>query len=212
MPSSSSPGGDSLGSSSIVTPLKLAHRVNEPGSEPMRLIFDIAQGIGLSSATGIRPFLPALLACALARGDLGLNFEGTDFAFMESTWFLIVLFVGVVATVMVQRQFGPSGADTGPIGAAMSGIGIGLGALLFAGTMADHGYTWWPGLVGGIACGALASAATRPFFNRVRARLEAGLAILIPPVAFLFPFVFVWLLIGAQRKEGRKYAGLRSLR
>ena len=36
------------------------------------------QGIGLALAVGLRPFLPALLAGALARGDVGVDFDGTD--------------------------------------------------------------------------------------------------------------------------------------
>ena len=52
----------------------------------MKLALDILQGLGLASATGLRPFLPALLAGALASGDLGLDFDGTQFAFLESPW------------------------------------------------------------------------------------------------------------------------------
>ena len=50
----------------------------------MKLALDILQGLGLASATGLRPFLPALLAGALASGDVGLDFDGTAFAFLES--------------------------------------------------------------------------------------------------------------------------------
>ena len=49
----------------------------------MKLIIDILQGLGLSQAAGIRPFLPALVAGAAARADLLIDLEGTDFAFME---------------------------------------------------------------------------------------------------------------------------------
>src|SRR5213079_2560798 len=43
------------------------------------LALAIAQGIGLALACGIRPFLPALLAGALAAANLGIDFGGTDF-------------------------------------------------------------------------------------------------------------------------------------
>ena len=47
------------------------------------LFLVICQGIGLATAAGVRPFLPALLAGALAGADSGLDFDGTDFSFLE---------------------------------------------------------------------------------------------------------------------------------
>ena len=41
----------------------------------MDLFLAISQGIGLSLATGVRPFLPPLLVGALARADVGVDFE-----------------------------------------------------------------------------------------------------------------------------------------
>ena len=52
----------------------------------MDLVFDLLQGAGIAAAVGIRPFLPVLLAGALAAADLGLDFGGTDLAFLEATW------------------------------------------------------------------------------------------------------------------------------
>ena len=49
----------------------------------MDLALDILQAAGIGAAVGIRPFLPALLVGALAAGDLGVDFDGTDFAFLE---------------------------------------------------------------------------------------------------------------------------------
>src|SRR5690349_24479382 len=48
------------------------------------LFMDIGQGTGLAGSSGVRPFLPPLLAGALARGDVGLDFSGTDYRFLES--------------------------------------------------------------------------------------------------------------------------------
>ena len=51
----------------------------------MRLFLDICQGLGLGAAAGVRPFLPALLTGALASGDLGVDFDGTKYRFLESS-------------------------------------------------------------------------------------------------------------------------------
>ena len=114
--------------------------------------------------------------------------------------------------------------------AALQGIGIGLGALLFAGTLDDRNEVWWPGLIGGVLFAMLASAAVRDLFARTRTRLDreaaaalpiyaegvalvlAALSILIPPVSVLAIGFFVWLLAGGRRRAGEKYAGLRILR
>jgi len=109
---------------------------------------------GLASATGIRPYLPPLLAGALARSDIAIDFDGTDFSFLESPAFLGgVVAVGVVA-FLLERQRSPSPGR----GAAevLSGVmGILLGGLLFGGALADGGEVAWPGLLLGPLCAVL---------------------------------------------------------
>ena len=191
----------------------------------MKLALDIMQGMGVSAATGVRPFLPTLLVGALAADDLGVNFSGTDFAFLESGWFLLVIVVALVITTLFRTRLETPAGD-----AALSGIGLGLGALLFAGTLADHYSTWWPGIIGGLICAFIAQQGTRSLFTRTRARLDAeaagalflyaeaaalliaGLAVLIPPVSIIVVLFFIWLRVGGTRREGEKYAGLRILR
>ena len=51
----------------------------------MDLFMAISQGVGTSLATGLRSFLPPLLVCAMARGNLAVDFEGSDYEFLEST-------------------------------------------------------------------------------------------------------------------------------
>jgi hypothetical protein len=191
----------------------------------MKLILDILQGIGLAAATGVRPFLPTLAAGAFASADIGVDYDGTAFSFLESPIFLLVVALAMAVTLLLRGRLDtPSGA------AALSGIGIGLGALLFAATLDDRHAVWWPGLIAGVACAALAGAAVRDLFTRTRARLDAeaaaalpvyaeavavvlaALSILIPPVSLLAVGFFVWLLAGGRRREGEKYAGLRILR
>jgi len=191
----------------------------------VKLLLDILQGVGLSAAAGIRPFLPTLAAGGFASGDVGLDFEGTEFAFLEAPLFLLAVALAMVVSLLLRSRL-----DTPAGAAALSGIGIGLGALLFAGTLDDRHEVWWPGLIGGLLCALLAGAAVRDLFNRTRARLDreaaaalpvyaegvavvlAALSILIPPVSVLAIGFLVWLLAGGRRRGGEKYAGLRILR
>ena len=79
----------------------------------MSLFLDIGTGSGLASSTGIRPYLPPLLAGALARGDMGIDFDGTDFSFLESTAFLAAIVVLAVVAFLVERSAGaPPGRST----------------------------------------------------------------------------------------------------
>src|SRR5436309_3284642 len=98
------------------------------------LFVDIGEGAGLSGASGVRPFLPALLAGALARGDHGIDFSGTDYSFLESPAFLlVVLALAVAAYAVGQRaeEIGDRRQELVRWGTA--GLGLVLGALLFAG-------------------------------------------------------------------------------
>lgn len=196
----------------------------------MRLLLDILQGAGLSGAAGVRPFLPTLLAGALGTADLGVNFSGTSYAFLEAPGFLLGVVVALVLVVLAERRAGAARFEEGALGAGVAGLAIGLGALLFAGTLADHGYASWPGLIAGLACAALGQAAARSLFSRTRARLDdeakaalpvyadgsslllSGLAVLVPPISALALALFGWLLLGGRRRAGDKHAGLRVLR
>jgi len=196
----------------------------------MELILAICQGIGLALAAGIRPFLPALVAGAAASANFLVNFDGTDYEFLEVPAFLLAVTLLLVIVVLLERRLGEERVERGPIGAALAGISLGLGALLFAGSLADEGYVSWPGVVAGLACAALANAATRALFHRTRTRLDdearaalpvyangvalllAALSLLLPPVGLVSLGFLAWLLFGGRRREGEKYAGLRILR
>jgi hypothetical protein len=195
----------------------------------MKLVLDILQGLGVASATGLRPFLPALLTGALAADDLGVNFTGTDFAFLESPWWLLALVIALIASVVARKL-----TEQGPGEAALAGIGIGLGALLCAASIADRHGTWWYGLILGAAIAWLASSVSRDLFSRVRARfasasdgaaaaalpfygeaaglLVAGLAVLFPPLSLIAIGFLIALLVTGRRRSASKYAGLRILR
>ncbi len=190
----------------------------------MSLFLDIGTGAGLASSTGVRPYLPPLLAGGLARADTGIDFDGTDFSFLESPAFLAgVVALGVVAFFLERSRRGPVELLAGVIGVA-------LGALLFAGALADNGHPIWIGLVFGPVCAALGWLAIGGLVERVRARLEpeqaalltayadaaalilAAIAVFVPPLALLAIPAFVLLLLGGRRRAGEKYAGLRILR
>jgi len=194
------------------------------------LALAIAQGIGLALACGIRPFLPALLAGALASADLGVNFSGTDFAFLERSWFLLAVAVLLVVVVTLERRRGSAAIAAGPVGAAVAGVGIGLGALLCAGSMADVSGTWWPGIPIGLACAAVGQVTARGVLAGAGQRLDAAargalpvyadgaslvlaaLAVALPPLSVVVLVLCLWLLFRRRRRSGEKYAGLRVLR
>src|SRR3954451_16628079 len=212
MPRSSPPCPPALragGSSSTVMPASSYRTV--------KLLLDILQGMGVSTATGVRPFLPTLLVGALAAEDLGVDFDHTSFAFLESPWFLLAIAVALVVTTVLRSRFETPAGE-----AALAGIGMGLGALLFAGTLDDHYSTWWPGIIGGLVCALIAQQGARSLLTRTRARLDAegapplfpcaeaaallraGLAVLIPPVSLVAFGFFAWLIPRGPRREGEK--------
>jgi len=192
----------------------------------LRLLIDILQGAGLAGAAGIRPFLPALVAGAFARGNVLIDFDGTKFSFLERPGWLLALVLAVAIAGILERR----GIAQRSLESALAGIGIGLGALLFAATLDDRFDIWWPGLIAGGLCAALAGAATRALLVRTRARLDssaraalpvyaeaialalAALAVVVAPVSIVALGFFILLLRGGRRREGEKYAGLRILK
>ena len=182
------------------------------------MFLEIAQGTGLAAASGVRPFLPPILAAALGRADLGVNFSGGDFAFVESIPFIAVLVI--LAGLSYAVRIPPP---------ALAAAAVGLGALLFAGSLTEGDSEGWAGLPLGAACAALAWYAAARFFARARARLDseggflaaygdlialalAVVAVALPPLSFLALGAFLLLLVRGRRQEGRKYEGLRILR
>lgn len=196
----------------------------------MDFAFDLLQGVGIAAAIGIRPFLPVLLVGALATGNLGIDFDGTDFAFLEQVSFLAIVVVLVALSTYVVRRAGPEAIETGVYGRSFALFSVVLGALMAAGSLADHDHPIVAGLVLGALAAALGYAASRSLLQRTRRRLDpeaaaalplyaegaamvaAGLSILFPPLAILVVGGLVALLLGGKRRAGERYAGLRILR
>jgi hypothetical protein len=188
----------------------------------MNLAFDIFQGIGIAAAVGVRPFLPALATGALAAGDVQIDFNHTHYHFLEGAPFLIGMVVGVIVVALLERRSGR------PAELLMVVAALALGALFFAGALAQDHHAAWPGWIAGVVCAALALVATRPLLARVRARLDdaaalpayaemlallvAVLSVVAPPVGVVALLGLAWLLFAGHRRADQKYAGLRILR
>jgi uncharacterized membrane protein YgdD (TMEM256/DUF423 family) len=195
----------------------------------VHLAFDIFQGMGVAAAVGIRPFLPALAAGALAAGDVEIHFDHTDFSFLQSAPFLLAMAVCAIVLALLERRLAPGRLESGAPGLILAAASLALGALFFAGSLCRGHYVIWPGIVGGILCAAIGIAASRPLLARARGRLSgedallpvfaegsalllAALSVLAPPVGVIGVLALLWLLWSSRRREGQKYAGLRILR
>lgn len=204
------------------------------------LFFYIGLGAGLAAACGLRPFLPVLLAGALASAPaLGVSFARDPFRFLRADWWLLVVVLALVLAYAAQLLLGltalPEPGDgrarPQPLAAAIAGLSYGAGALLFGGTLAAHGDSAWPGVIGGFLVVGLAQRAVLPVFARARARLADGAArhalsvyldaaslLLAVLVALLHPLGYVllallgWFALRGRARSDEKYAGLRILR
>ena len=191
---------------------------------------DLLQAAGIGAAVGIRPFLPALLVGALAGANAGVDFDRTDFSFLEQTPFLIAMVVGVALFDIARRRIGDDELEAGAGFLVLALIALAVAALEGAGSLADRDNPVIAGLLVAVACAALALYVTRPLFARVRRRLDpaaaavlplyregaallaAGLSVLFPPLAIVIVGALAFLAAGGRRREGEKYAGLRILR
>src|SRR5215210_5406352 len=146
----------------------------------MDFILDLLQGAGLAAAIGVRPFLPVLLAGALAAANLGLDFGGTDFSFLESWPFLLAVLVTVGGLEYAAHRRGGASPEPQALVYGLAAIAVILGALEAAGSLADRDNPIVPGVVLGAAAAVLAFLAARSLFTRVRRRLDADTAAALP--------------------------------
>ncbi len=201
--------------------------------------FYIGLGAGLAAACGLRPFLPVLLAGALASSSaLGVGFAHR-FHFLQSGWWLLAAAAALVLSYVLQILLrlapiiDPSDRTqrNDPLAASLTGLGLGAGAALFAGTLAAHGDAWWPGLLGGLLVAGLAQRACWPVIVRARSRLTdraarealtiyldaaallcAALVGLLHPLGYVAVALLAWFAWRGRARGDEKYAGLRILR
>jgi hypothetical protein len=203
--------------------------------------FYIGLGGGLSVACGLRPFLPVLLAGALgSAAALGVGFGAHgQFAFLQADWWLLVVVIMLALSYALQilLKLAPvadtrtSASGAAPLAATITGIAYGTGALLFAGTLAEHGDAFWPGLLGGLLLVGLAQRASVPVVLGARTRLPdvaarealtlyldaaslllAALVALLHPLGYVAVALLAWFVWRARARGEEKYAGLRILR
>jgi hypothetical protein len=197
----------------------------------VHLAFDIFQGIGISAAIGIRPFVPSIAAGALAAGSVEIHFQHTAYSFLQSLPFLLVMVICAALLIMLDpdnrgpRLYGRS------LTVGLSVVSLALGGLFFAGALVRDHHPAWPGWIGGVICAGIGIAASRPFLTRLRSRLDdaaasvglplisdgsallmALLAIVAPPLGLVALLFLLWLLYAGRGRSDAKYAGLRILR
>jgi Domain of unknown function (DUF4126) len=192
----------------------------------MDLFLAISQGIGTSLATGVRALLVALFVGVMARLNAAIDFERTGFEWLESTWWLALLLVLFAAAWLLDRS------DVEVPEGVWVVVAMGLGGLLFAGTLEDENYFGTGGIVPGMICALLGFLAARVFLggatDRLAARGESGatitllgdfgavaiaaLAVLLPPTSYIAVAFCLWVLLARRRRAEQKYEGLRILR
>jgi uncharacterized membrane protein YgdD (TMEM256/DUF423 family) len=196
----------------------------------VHLVFDIFQGIGVAAAVGMRPFLPALAVGALGAADAQIDFSHTSYSFLEQAPFLLVMVIGVALVGVTERQATREMLEGRLVTLTLAAVSLIVGALLFAGALAQDHHAVWPGFIAGVVCAGVGLLATRPLLERVRARLDdqtaamlplfsesgallaAVLTVLLPPVGVLVLALLLWLLYAGRGRSEQKYAGLRILR
>ncbi|WP_026910186.1 DUF4126 domain-containing protein [Patulibacter minatonensis] len=191
----------------------------------MNYLLDLLQGIGVAAAAGVSPFLPLAVAAGAGLLDLGANYDGTSFSFVESPVLLGLAVVLAILALVARKKLESPLAER-----VLIGLGVVFGAVVTAATVADRSDTWWPGLIAGGLAALVVGVAVQALLRRTRARLEdeqrtllsvggalgaavvALLSVALPPVGIVAVIAGIWLFVGGRRQESTKHAGLRILR
>lgn len=194
----------------------------------MDTTYDILQAIGLGLAFGLRPALAPLVVALCAAGNLGVDFDGTSFAFLENPAVIAVLAViGVLAIGDSARGARGKHLDD----RIWLVVAMVFAGLFGAGSVNEHSDSWWIGAVVGVVSAVLAWVALTPLVAGARKRLEgekeaglilpalveltavatAFLSLVFPPLAIVALIAVLVLLVRGRQNSGGSYAGLRTL-
>jgi len=194
------------------------------------LFLEICQGLGLALAVGIGGPIAALFIAMMGSMSAGIDPDGSDYDFIDATWFLVTL-LALVVIVMLARNRPSLRVPTLVVLAA-------IGAIVAAASFAENGDTSWPGLVLGAAAAAFAASVSYDVLHGAidRARgnepgspeadtanvlivgfaaagiVLAAVCLFVPPVSLLALAALVYLALTRRRKADEKYEGLRILR
>lgn len=196
----------------------------------MDVFLALCLALGLALACGMRSFLPPLLVGALAASDLGIDFQGTGWAFLEEPPFLLGVLLLTIAAAFAERRGLVGAAEPSRRDTVLVVAHVALGAVLAGGAMASEGEPAAIGVVLGApaALGALlvvrsvlAGASRRvgpegvgalTLFADGAALAVAGLTVLLPPLALLAALALLALARARGQRSARKHEGLRILR
>jgi uncharacterized membrane protein len=191
----------------------------------MNYLLDLLQGLGVAAAAGASPFLPLAVAAVAGLANLGADYDGTSFSFVESPVLLALAVVLAVVALVARRRLESPQAER-----VVLALGVVFGAVVAAATVADRSDTWWPALIAGGVVAFVVGTAVQALLRRTRARLEdeqrtllsvggalgaavvALLSIALPPIGLIAVAAGIWLFVGGRRQDATKHAGLRILR
>lgn len=133
-----------------------------------------------------------------------------------------------VGLALAAGVFSGASGRRGAIGVFLLLAAMAGGAALFGWSLDEEDHPAWPGFIAGAACAAFAFVVIRGVAEGARARADAsgmtealialgglvlaGLSLLLPPVSLVAVVGLLWLSATRQRRDARKYEGLRSLR
>lgn len=177
--------------------------------------------------SGVRGFLPVAFLALYSRLEFASApvLHGTAFAFLETTWAVVLLLVLAVAELLLDKFF-PSSVIFARI---MQPIRIVLGGLVFAVAMAPEG--WIASVVGGVL-GMVIAGLTDSVRRRTRSGMTSNttavvfvsiyediavlvgtlLFVLVPLIGALLACLLVLFFYRVERRRRRKHKGLRILK